>query len=153
MGISSATRTSAEDLQRPRWRTGSPETAIWSTTWPCSAGPDRGRFIGNEPKPFGSCTPPSTETQVPVVDRHSPLPETCRQHFRTPLAAAGGLPRSGPRRGLQGSQDCTSSSRALHGKVAALCSESGNISSECTVIQAQSREAPLIDCEGSHFYV
>src|SRR5712692_7127411 len=28
LAVKSATRTRAEDLQRPRWRTGSPETAI-----------------------------------------------------------------------------------------------------------------------------
>jgi hypothetical protein len=39
---------------------------------------------------FGSCKPRSTGTQVPVADRHSPLPKTCRQHFRTAPAAAVG---------------------------------------------------------------
>ena len=40
-------------------------------------------------KTVGSRTPRSTGSQVTVADRHSPLLEPCRQHFRTPLAAAG----------------------------------------------------------------
>ena len=43
------------------------------------------------PKGLGSRTLRSTVIRVPVADQHSLLPETCRELFRTPLAAAGGL--------------------------------------------------------------
>jgi len=49
------------------------------------------RVLASVSKRLGSRTLRSTGIRVPVADQHSLLRETCRQLFRTPPAAAGGL--------------------------------------------------------------